>query len=410
MCPDELSVALIIPNIDVYSGAVERTVRLIEHAAAARIRYVVFLPSKGVPNVELGRELDRLERAGCAELRRLSASQVSDGSRTFDVVAIPTEYWWGAWKRARAAGVQGQFCFEFHLLPYVGTLDLLKTIGIEHPGLHDLLRLPFLMRRRYEEGLVHAAYETIACVASILPLAGPVPGRILAISAAIAKHLRAVGFQAPVTVPRHPNGIQATAVRNSLQDDVPLKYDAIYAGRFHPQKGFLDLPRIVAEMKKYLGPDVNVAVCGGTTEAEHWKAFSASATALGVAQNLTLLGRVQKADLYAAIRSSQALLYPSYVDGFPITVLESLCLGVPVVGYDTDALAMVWGEERAVVRVPVGDAQGLGRSLAYARENGRLQEGREAARGRSSWWLSEYTWENVARDQRVFYEGTDGAT
>ena len=408
MCAEELDVALIVPNIDAYSGAVERTVKVVEHSRTVGLNYTAFLPAGGAPNAELARDLERLEREGRLVRRTLRPEDAADGKPSFDAVAIPTEYWWGAWKRAKAAGIRGPYCVDFHLLPYVGTLDLLKSAGVDDPRLPDLTRLPFLLRRTYMEGLVASTYQTVACVASVRSLARVRGGRVLAISRSVERNLRSLAYGAAVYVPDRPNGIEPGAVREALRTTEPIRYDGIYVARFHPQKGLYDLPLLVANLRRRLGREVTVAVCGGTADEAHWARVREVAASLGVERNLKLLGRVPKTHLYRAMRQSKALLYPSYVDGFPITVLESLCLGVPVVGYDTDALAMTWGQERAVFRAPVGDPEALARLYAELEGDAGLEAARAEAESRSPRLLETYTWEHVVQDQRAFFEGTVG--
>jgi len=402
MCAETLNVALVVPNIDAYSGAVERTVRLLEHASAAGTEYTVFLPQHDDLNAELAGDLERLAHEGRITLERLGSN--GHAPRSFEAISIPTEYWWGARKRARAAGLRGPLHIEFHLLPYVGTLDVLRTSGAPSAGMGLLVRLPFAMRRNFAEGLAVASRETILCLANLRSTRNLSDGRVLAISDAIAAHMRYLGCDVTTYVPRRPNGIEASLVRASAVTEGGPVYDGIYVGRPHPQKGYLDLPKIVYHLRRHLRREVNVAVCGNPPSGAHRARFDDQVRELGVERNLSVLGRVTKSELYTAMRRSEILVYPSYVDGFPITILESLCLGLPVVGYDTDALRMIWGAEPAVVRTPVGDAEALARRIADL-AGGGLEALRQAATRRSEALLREYTWENVARDQRRFFEG-----
>ncbi len=409
MGTSELRVALIVPNIDAYSGAVERTVKVIEHSTAANLRYTAFLPKEGASNAELGRDLERLARSDRLELRTLaSGSSWTDESR-FDAIAIPTEYWWGPWKRGRASGLKGTYCLEFHLLPYVGTLDLLKSAGVSTPRLKSLAMLPLLLHQRYGEGLSASVYNTIACAATVRGLSSVETPRILAISKAIARHMRSMGHRGHLYVPDCPNGIEPEEVRKARTNDDPVLYDGIFVGRFHPQKGFFDVPFLAAHLRSRLRRDVRIAVCGGSDAPGQREKFDAMVRRLGVENNVEVLGRIPKRDLYTAMRQSRALLYPSYVDGFPITVLESLCLGVPVIGYDTDALALSWGDEKALFRTPVGDPETLAELYSTLDKDGRLDRAREEARAHSERLLEAHTWAKVVHDQRIFFEGGGAA-
>src|SRR3990170_585372 len=400
MCADEIDVGMVVPNYDVFSGGVERTLKLLEYSDAGAIRYTAYLPRAGVPNREVGDAFKTLAGEGKVVLRELG-----DGVGRHDVIAVPTEYWWQAWKRGRAGGLRGPYCFDFHQLPYIGTLDILKSVGIDQPALHDLVRFPFVQARRYADGFFLSTFQTAACVVTVRSFPRLRDGRIMAVTPVVAKNLASLGYRGPMFVPECPNAIARPPIEESLAGDPPLEFDGVYVGRFHPHKGFLDLPYVVAEMKRILKRDVNVAVCGSSHFPRHRARFDRLVRALGIERNLTVLGRVSRSELYRTIRRSKMLLYPSYVDGFSLTVLESLCLGVPVVAYNIDALELIWSRRDGVFRGPVGDTRALAELAATIQTGDRLEEARRAARAQSRDLLEKYTWENVVRDERTFYEG-----
>jgi len=404
MCADQLNIALIIPNVDVFSGGVERTLKLVEHAGTARIRYTAFVPAGGSPNAEVVARLKELELAGRVEVRQLAPGRLSNGGSRFDAVAVPTEYWWGAWKRAKAAGLRAPCCVDVHQLPYIGTLDILKTINIDEPTLPDVGRMPFLQHKLYVDGLLDAAFQTVASVASVRWFSSVRDGMLMAVTPVVAKNLAALGYRGPTFVPACPNGIDRGAIEAQRLTDDPAEFDAVFAGRFHPQKGFLDVPQIVAHLRRFLGREPKVAVCGGSGLPRHVAQFRAAARRLGIERSLEILGRVPKAELYRTIRQAKVLLYPSYVDGFSITVLEALCLGVPVAAYDIDAMRMIWSHRKAVYSAPVGNPRALAVLVSTLVRGGEFEDARKAARIQSTALMDEYTWEKVVADERRFYE------
>lgn len=408
MCADELHVAFVIPKVDAFSGGIERSLKLLEYSESANIRYTVFLPAEGVPNAEVGAQVAALERAGKIDTRPLTPRHNKGGF--YDVTAIPTEYWWGAWKRAKASGLRAPYCFDFHQLPYIGTLDILKAIHIDDPVPVDIGRVPFLQKKVYGDGLVDSAFQTAASVASVRWISRLGDGRIMAVTPVVAKNLAALGYRGPAFVPKCPNGIDRAFVENHAEVQAPLEFDGVFVGRFHPQKGFLDLPPIVARLKELTGREVMIAVCGGSALEKHLARFRDMARSLGIDKNLRIFGRIPKADLFRTVCRSKLLLYPSYVDGFSLTVLESLSLGVPVVAYDIDAMRMIWSRWKAVVRSPVGNPQALAEAAARVLEDAHLADARKSARTQSRQLLDEYTWQKVVADEREFYETTMSAT
>jgi len=404
MSAAELSVALIVPTSDVFSGGVERTLRLVEYSETAKIRYTAFLPPSGVRDAEIAGILQGFEQAGRVVLRRSGAPRGRNGGEPFDAVAVPTEYWWQGQRRARADGLSGPYCFDFHQLPYIGTLDILKSVGIDSPASLDLARLPFVQMRVYGDGPFLSAFQTLASAASVRSLSRLRNGRVLATTPVVAKDLASLGYRGPAFIPDCPNAVARESVEESLKTEEPLEFDGVYVGRYHPQKGFLDLPFVVARLKRSLGREVRVAVCGSTHFARHLARFRRLVESLGLERNLTILGRLSRQGLYRTMRRAKLLLYPSYVDGFSITVLESLCLGVPVVAYNIGALEMIWSRREGVFRSPVGDPAALAELASGILTDSRHEEARKAARLQSRALLEEYTWQKVVRDERRFYE------
>jgi glycosyltransferase involved in cell wall biosynthesis len=400
---DVLRVALIVPNVRAPSGGMERMLRLLEHGGTAGIDYCAYVGPGASPSGEVERRLAALSQSGRIEVRPLPAAS-TNGSAAYDAVAVPTEYWWGAWKRARSAGLRGPPRIDMQLLPYLGSLDLLKVANVAEPSLHDLIRLPFLQAERYAQGPVGSAVQAAACVGMVRGLARLRGVGILAISRVIERNLSSIGYRGPVVVPECPNGIERAPVEAAWRDDAPIEYDAAYAARAHPQKGFLDLPEIVARLRVHLGDGLRIAVCGTPDEPRHEARFADLVRRHGIGANLVRLGRLSREGLYRTLRRSRMLLYPSYVDSFSLSVLESLSLGVPVAAYDTDAIGTIWAHRPGVFRAPVGRTRELADLAARVRRDGRLDEAREAAARQASSLLDAYTWDKAVRDERKFYE------
>lgn len=84
------------------------------------------------------------------------------------------------------------------------------------------------------------------------------------------------------------------------------------------------------------------------------------------AANVTWCGPLQKPELYALIRQAIATVVPSRVDNLPNTVLESLQLGIPVIGSRGASIdeIVVPGVHGSLV--PIGDPKALARALVAA--------------------------------------------
>ena len=87
------------------------------------------------------------------------------------------------------------------------------------------------------------------------------------------------------------------------------------------------------------------------------RGMAEAAQAAGVADAVTLTGRVGDEDLRAILARADLFVLPSIVEGFGLPVLEAMAAGAPVAVSDTAALTEVAGD--AALRFPARDARAL---------------------------------------------------
>jgi hypothetical protein len=100
---------------------------------------------------------------------------------------------------------------------------------------------------------------------------------------------------------------------------------AIATGRLHRQKGF----DIAVRALTHQSDDSMLLICGdGPAERSLMKAT----TALGLSDRVLFMGRLDKRQLRAVMSASDVLLFPTRRrEGLPMTILEGLANGLPVV-------------------------------------------------------------------------------
>ena len=138
-----------------------------------------------------------------------------------------------------------------------------------------------------------------------------------------------------------PNGIDQTlftpaaAVRERLRADRGIAAAApvfISAGRLHPQKGFAEALQAFAALAAKQ-PDALYWIAGDGPEQASLQAL---ARELGVAAQVTFLGRLERPDLARFLQAADVFVYlGSRIEvGLPLTILEALAAGLPVVASD----------------------------------------------------------------------------
>lgn len=115
--------------------------------------------------------------------------------------------------------------------------------------------------------------------------------------------------------------------------------------------------------------DARMTVAGSGPERP---ALEALATGLGIAAHVRFSGRLDNAELPALYRSATAALNPSRVDNMPISLLEAMASGVPIVSTDVGGVPHMVDDERTALLVPPGDPQRMAAAILRLHEDRAL--------------------------------------
>ena len=167
---------------------------------------------------------------------------------------------------------------------------------------------------------------------------------VVAVGEAVMASLNKPPFRAVLPPAKRcliPNGIDQTLfapaaeVRGRLRADRGIAAAApvfISAGRLHPQKGCAQALRAFAALAARR-PDALYWIAGDGPERAR---LQACATALGIGGQVTFLGRLERPELARLLQAADVFVYlGSRIEvGLPLTILEALAAGLPVVASD----------------------------------------------------------------------------
>ena len=122
---------------------------------------------------------------------------------------------------------------------------------------------------------------------------------------------------------------------NSLKTKIEKKYDAVFYGRFHPQKGVLELIDIWSILIKKL-PDAKLVMIGDgpLTDIVREKIHS-----LKLEKNILLKGHLDDSiEKYELFAQSKVVVHPAVYDSGGMASAEVMFLGIPGVSFDLEAL------------------------------------------------------------------------
>jgi glycosyltransferase involved in cell wall biosynthesis len=149
---------------------------------------------------------------------------------------------------------------------------------------------------------------------------------------------------------------------------LPGRRAALALARLEPEKGIAVLLEAAA-----LLPDLDVVIAG--TGSIHG-ALAASAARLGVTDRVHFLGH--RTDPAALLARADLFVLPSLVEGFPLSVLEAMAAGVPVVATDIGGTREAVAHEQTGLLVPARDPVALAAAMR------RVMDQPEEAAGRAS--------------------------
>lgn len=289
------------------------------------------------------RELRRalVQRADC-EVRAFALSRrsqpVPDGVRHIPVPLRVAHASWKAIGLPRAEHLAGpvDIVHSLDLIPPPTRRPLVVTV-------HDLVtsELPGLHSAR-SEAMQREQLRSLRRAMVVLTVSG-------AIAEALAEH----GVESD-RIHVTPNGL--TPLPPPGEPSLPGAPFILAVGTLEPRKAHDVLIRAFAAS----GLDHMRLVFAGPTvgrEAE----LEALAVELGVSARLTILGRVEDAELAGLYRQAILLCMPSLGEGFGLPVLEALASGLPVVASALPAIREVAGD--AAVLVPAGDVDAMAAAL-----------------------------------------------
>jgi glycosyltransferase involved in cell wall biosynthesis len=131
-------------------------------------------------------------------------------------------------------------------------------------------------------------------------------------------------------------GVLKSGVRNEV-----AKYDAIYIGRFHYQKGTLGLMEIWREVRKRL-PEAKLVMVGDGVQLEECKRLN-KLWDLGI----HFTGFLDGEQKYVYIQDAKLVLHPATFDSGGMSCADAMAFGLPAIGYNLEAFETYYAEGMA---------------------------------------------------------------
>ena len=157
----------------------------------------------------------------------------------------------------------------------------------------------------------------------------------------VTRNPRVVTMRNPVMVPQPSSERREAAL-------------IAFAGRYETAKGVPDLMTAVAGLAPLL-PALRLE-CAGSGDVATAAAW---ARTLGVAERVTLRGWIDAAERDRLLARASVFVLPSHAEGMPISVLEAMAAGCPVIATAVGGVPDLIVDGVNGLLVPAGDAQAL---------------------------------------------------
>ena len=175
-------------------------------------------------------------------------------------------------------------------------------------------------------------------------------------------------------------------------------FSILCVARIDRQKSQMMLVELLARY-----PGATLRLVGPVTQPDYLAELEARATALGVADRLTVVGALKPSspELVREYRKADVFILPSRHEPFGIVVLEAWAAGVPVIASDVGGLGRLCAAHpQAALTFPCGDQDTLEKVLARLMSDRQLKESLSNA-GKAA--AATYDWQNLAVKLIGFY-------
>ncbi|NOT52132.1 MAG: glycosyltransferase family 4 protein [Chitinophagaceae bacterium] len=103
----------------------------------------------------------------------------------------------------------------------------------------------------------------------------------------------------------------------------------VYAGAIHPRKNLMNLLKAFSVLKKRMQTNMKLVLAGRL--AWKYESFIESLNSYKYRNDVVITGYVAEEELVKIIGSAYGMIYPSFLEGFGVPVLEAMQCSVPVI-------------------------------------------------------------------------------
>lgn len=151
--------------------------------------------------------------------------------------------------------------------------------------------------------------------------------------------------------------------------NLPKVYDAVFQGRFHPQKGVLELIEIWDKVIKKI-PKATLAMIG---DGPLMQKVKEKIIEYKLQKNIRVFGYVfDGSKKYKIFSQSKIVVHPAFYDSGGMAAAEAMAFGLPCVGFKLKSFESYY--PRGMVKVSIGDLEEFAKKIVELLLSEKLRE------------------------------------
>lgn len=196
---------------------------------------------------------------------------------------------------------------------------------------------------------------------------------IIVLADRFRREIKAMGVSAPVEV--ITTAIDLTEFSDLPDESRPERKRLLFLSRLEKEKGVCELlDAVPALVARY--PDLEICIAGSGSYEETARIHPA---VLAHSANIRFFGYVRGHEKRELLVNSDVFIFPSYSEGCPISVIEALAAGLPLVYTPVGALPDLLKNGRNGIQVEPGSSKDIEKATLKLLDNPALMSGMAAS-------------------------------
>lgn len=189
------------------------------------------------------------------------------------------------------------------------------------------------------------------------------------------------------------NGLDLKQINQDIKlaGNIKAKNHICYFGRVSATKGSLDLPKILKQIRQDI-PSIHLDIIGSVSP-DIQQTLLNDFLKNDCQKNYTLHGFIpQKKDIFKIMLQSKVVLFPSYEEGWGISLFEAAMLQRPIVAYNLSIFQELF--QNKLITAPIGNTRIFSQKVIKLLKNNRSTETKKYIKY-CYHIANKYDWHNV---------------